>query len=51
VQTAEVTFWGLCPACRDAEDAPLDGEVVTGPADAGAPVLDATGLADAGRAS
>lgn len=62
VQTAEVTFWGLCPACRAAEDAPLDGEVVTGPADAGVPVLDATGLAgattldatglaDAGRAS
>ncbi|TWX35029.1 transcriptional repressor [Frigoribacterium sp. ACAM 257] len=56
VQTAEVTFWGLCPSCREAEDAPLDGEVVTGLPEAGAPLLDAaaldaTGLADAGRAS
>lgn len=46
VQTAEVTFWGLCPACRAAEDAPLDGEVVTAPGG-----RDAADLADAGRAS
>jgi Fe2+ or Zn2+ uptake regulation protein len=47
VQTAEVTFWGLCPACRDAEDASLDGEATSS---TGATV-DAGLLADAGRAS
>jgi Fe2+ or Zn2+ uptake regulation protein len=51
VQTAEVTFWGLCPACRDAEDAPLDGEAVSAAAIEHGAALDATGLADAGRTS
>jgi len=59
VQTAEVTFWGLCPACRDAEDAPLDGEATGGTGATGGAgatlgtgaTVDATGLADAGRAS
>jgi Fe2+ or Zn2+ uptake regulation protein len=44
VQTAEVTFWGLCAACRDADDdVPLDAEATS--------AVDAAGPADLTRAS
>jgi len=44
VQTAEVTFWGLCASCRDADDdAPLDAEATS--------AADAAGAGELTRAS
>ncbi|ROS60940.1 Fur family ferric uptake transcriptional regulator [Frigoribacterium sp. PhB160] len=47
VQTAEVTFWGLCSRCRDADDdVALEAEAVSATGAVGA-----EGLEGAGRAS